>query len=101
MILYDYVSNMKETQHTLVLVRRNDALVYKGNDEIPWDFEGIDVEVIYETDELCVVKMTDEWHPREIETPCDFGPCPYDAEYSEHCRTYCGLGVDESICDYE
>ena len=28
-------------------------------------------------------------------TPCDYGPCPYDAEYSEHCRVNCGLGVDE------
>lgn len=32
---------------------------------------------------------------RETETPCDWGECPYDAEYSEHCRIYCGLGVDE------
>ena len=31
----------------------------------------------------------------EMKTPCDYGPCPYDAEYSEHCRVYCGLGVDE------
>ena len=31
-------------------------------------------------------------------TPCDYGECPYDAEYSETCRVYCGLGVDE---DYE
>lgn len=30
-------------------------------------------------------------------TPCDIEPfeCPYDAVYSEHCRYYCGLGVDE------
>ena len=27
--------------------------------------------------------------------PCDYGDCPYDATYSEHCRIYCGLGVDE------
>ena len=26
---------------------------------------------------------------------CDFGECPYGAEYSEHCRVFCGLGVDE------
>ena len=29
--------------------------------------------------------------------PCD-GPdsiCPFDAQYSEDCRYYCGLGVDE------
>ena len=31
-------------------------------------------------------------------TPCDYGECPYDAMYSEHCRVYCGLGVDEA-CD--
>ena len=31
-----------------------------------------------------------------MSTPCDYGECPYDAEYSEHCRVYCGLGVDEN-----
>ena len=31
-------------------------------------------------------------------TPCDFGECPYDAQYSEVCRVYCGLGVDVA-CD--
>ena len=28
-------------------------------------------------------------------TPCDYGPCPYNAEYSDDCRRNCGLGVDE------
>jgi hypothetical protein len=28
-------------------------------------------------------------------TPCDYGECPFDAQYSEDCRYYCGLGVDE------
>lgn len=101
MRLDKYVENMKETQDTLVLVRRNDALVYKGDDEIPYEFAYEYVDVLYETDELCVVKLTDEWHPRETETPCDYGECPYDAEYSEHCRVYCGLGVDESEIDDE
>lgn len=29
--------------------------------------------------------------------PCDSEPsvCPFDAKYSEDCRYYCGLGVDE------
>ena len=31
------------------------------------------------------------------ETPCDWGDCPYNAMYSEDCRHYCGLGVDEDI----
>ena len=31
----------------------------------------------------------------EMVTPCDYGECPYDAEYSETCRVCCGLGVDE------
>lgn len=35
------------------------------------------------------------------ETPCDYGECPYDAMYSEHCRVYCGLGVDEDEIDYD
>lgn len=33
--------------------------------------------------------------------PCDYGDCPFDAVYSEHCRYYCGLGVDESTVDGE
>ena len=34
--------------------------------------------------------------------PCDHGECPYDAVYSEDCRFYCGLGVDEdSYEDYD
>lgn len=34
-------------------------------------------------------------------TPCDYGECPYGAMYSETCRVYCGLGVDESeVEDY-
>lgn len=32
-------------------------------------------------------------------TPCDYGECPYDAQYSEACRVYCGLGVDEDSYD--
>lgn len=32
---------------------------------------------------------------------CDFGECPYGAMYSEHCRVFCGLGVDEDSYDYE
>ena len=35
------------------------------------------------------------------ETPCDWGDCPYDAMYSEACRVYCGLGVDEDSYDDE
>ena len=34
----------------------------------------------------------------KYETPCDYGECPYDAEYSETCRVCCGLGVDVA-CD--
>lgn len=34
-------------------------------------------------------------------TPCDYGECPYDAMYSEACRYYCGLGVDEDSYDDE
>ena len=33
------------------------------------------------------------------ETPCDFSECPYNAMYSEDCRFYCGLGVDEDSYD--
>lgn len=36
--------------------------------------------------------------------PCDTEPfeCPFNARYSEDCRYYCGLGVDEDEPeDYE
>lgn len=33
-----------------------------------------------------------------METPCDYGECPYDAYSSEACRVHCGLGVDVA-CD--
>ena len=35
------------------------------------------------------------------ETPCDFGECPYNASYSEDCRYWCGLGVDEDSYEDE
>lgn len=35
------------------------------------------------------------------QTPCDHGKCPFDAMYSEHCRVYCGLGVDEACSEDE
>lgn len=35
--------------------------------------------------------------------PCDTEPfeCPFNAKYSEHCRYYCGLGVDEDESEDE
>ncbi len=40
-----------------------------------------------------------------FETPCDFGPCPYDAEYSSTCEYWCGADEPEDEyyddCDYE
>lgn len=36
------------------------------------------------------------------ETPCDFGPCPYDAEYSSTCDYYCSAEEpNEDWMDYE
>lgn len=37
------------------------------------------------------------------ETPCDFGPCPYDAEYSHTCDYYCSEPEPEDYPeeDYE
>ena len=33
------------------------------------------------------------------ETPCDFGPCPYDAEYICTCEYYCGADEPYEIPD--
>ena len=36
------------------------------------------------------------------ETPCDCGPCPYDAEYYRDCEWYCGEEpIDESEYDQD
>ena len=29
------------------------------------------------------------------ETPCDYGPCPYDAELHSQCEYYCGAEEPE------
>ena len=36
------------------------------------------------------------------ETPCDYGPCPYDAMYHNTCEFYCGYEEPEdySDCDW-
>lgn len=33
------------------------------------------------------------------ETPCDFGPCPYKAEYAYSCATYCSTGEPDDDWD--
>jgi hypothetical protein len=35
------------------------------------------------------------------ETPCDFGPCPYDAEYSHDCEWWCGAEEPQDDFDEE
>lgn len=38
------------------------------------------------------------------ETPCDFGPCPYNAECGYTCEYYCSEpepDYDYDDCDYE
>jgi len=34
------------------------------------------------------------------ETPCDFGPCPYDAEYYYTCEYWCGAEEPEDYNDF-
>lgn len=31
------------------------------------------------------------------ETPCDFGPCPYEAEYYGTCEYWCGADEPQDI----
>ena len=35
------------------------------------------------------------------ETPCDFGSCPYDAQYSSTCEYYCGEEEPEDMPDID
>lgn len=35
------------------------------------------------------------------ETPCDFGPCPYDAEYSRDCDWWCSAEEPEDNDDLD
>lgn len=34
------------------------------------------------------------------ETPCDFGSCPYDAEYHYTCEYWCGAEEPEDYNDF-
>lgn len=40
-----------------------------------------------------------------FETPCDFGECPYNAEYGYTCEYWCGADEPEEEyyddCDYD
>ena len=31
-----------------------------------------------------------------MNTPCDYGDCPFNAIGGYDCRNFCGLGVDEN-----
>ena len=44
---------------------------------------------------LDVEELDDAYDYTKYETPCDYGDCPYDAQGTEDCRYFCGLGVDE------
>ena len=33
------------------------------------------------------------------ETPCDFGVCPYDAQYNRDCEYWCGADEPEDAWD--
>ena len=35
------------------------------------------------------------------ETPCDFGECPYNAEYSRDCEYWCGAEEPEEDYDFD
>lgn len=35
------------------------------------------------------------------ETPCDFGECPYNAEYSRDCEYWCGADEPDEEVDYD
>lgn len=36
-----------------------------------------------------------------IETPCDFGPCPYDAQDYGTCEYYCSVEPEEYMDQHE
>ena len=36
----------------------------------------------------------------KTETPCDFGPCPYDAKYSRDCDWWCSAEEPEDDHDF-
>ena len=35
------------------------------------------------------------------ETPCDYGECPYNAEYYHTCEYWCGAEEPEDYPDYD
>ena len=68
----------------------------------PWRprslFEEEENQSCYEDDEDELIRAQSKLYEEDAYAyPCD-GPdsiCPFDAQYSEDCRYYCGLGVDE------
>ena len=36
-----------------------------------------------------------------MNTPCDYGDCPFNAVGGYDCRNFCGLGVDENESEYD
>ena len=71
---------------------------YSGRGHMCSTCKGNDCQYFEERVNGIVVCDDDDYDEpiRETTTPCDYGECPYDAEYSDACRYYCGLGVDES-----
>lgn len=81
---------------------------YDGKSEIPDWLNDCDITDIFtgmsgKTPTLCVEFMleAEEHECYNGKTPCDYPDseghyhCPYDADGSDDCRRYCGLGVDE------
>jgi len=77
---------------------------YDGKSEIPDWLEDCDVTDIFaDKDKLCIelALEAEEHECYSRKTPCDYPDseghyhCPYDADGSDDCRRYCGLGADE------
>lgn len=70
---------------------------YNELESAVWDYDCLDYEeyVSDNDDEYSVAHSTTTNSTSIHTTPCDYGECPHDAEYSRDCRMHCGLGVDE------
>ena len=82
---------------------------YEGKENIPDWLLDCDITDIFtgmsdKTPTLCIelaLEATEHECYEGKRTPCDYPDedghfhCPYDADGSDDCRRYCGLGVDE------
>ena len=59
--LCNFVQSMKPEQHTLIIIRRHDCLVFHKDDEIPYDLAHESIVVITENTSHAIVELVPDY----------------------------------------